>query len=131
MARPRHDHPTPAELEVLQVLWERGPSLVRDVMGELNERRPRAYTTVMSLLNVMTDKGLLRRKTQGRAFVYSAKFDRDGTTGGIVRDLVERAFDGSADALIARLLDQTNPDRAELEQIRKTISAYKKRKGRA
>ena len=74
MARPKHQHPTPAELEVLKILWEAGPLTVRAVMESLKKRRKRrAYTTVMSLLNVMTDKGLLRRKPKGRAFLYTAK----------------------------------------------------------
>jgi len=67
MPRPRSEHPTPGELEVLQVLWRRGPSTVREVMNELNRSRPRAYTSVMSLLNVMVDKGWLNRQRQGRA----------------------------------------------------------------
>ena len=72
MARPKHDNPTPAELEILNLLWSEGPLTVRQVMDRLNRRRPRAYTSVMSLLNVMTDKGILARKPEGRAFLYSA-----------------------------------------------------------
>ncbi len=67
MPRPRHEHPTPGELEVLKILWDRGPSTVRQVMDVLNETRRRAYTSVMSLLSVMTDKGLLTRQPKGRA----------------------------------------------------------------
>ena len=83
----------------------------------------------MSLLNVMVDKGLVRRKPHGRAMIYSAKVERDATLGKIVRDVVERAFEGSAGAPVAKLLTQTKPDRTELEEIRKTIAAYKKHKG--
>ena len=74
MARPRHEQPTPAELEVLKILWDReGPSSMRDVLEIVNLQAdpPRAYTSVMSLLNVMTDKGLFRRSPQGRAFLMS------------------------------------------------------------
>ena len=73
MARPRHEQPTPAELQVLKVFWDReGPGTVRDVLEVVNRDTdpPRAYTSVMSLLNVMTDKGLLRRSPRGRAFLY-------------------------------------------------------------
>ena len=66
MARPKDEHPTTGELEVLKVLWQRGPSTVRDVLAVLNEARPRAYTSVMSLMNVMAEKGQLVRREQGR-----------------------------------------------------------------
>ena len=79
MPRPKSDHPTPGELEALKILWEHGPSTVRQVMERLNEDRPRAYTSVMSLLGVMADKGLLNRKPQGRAFVYEPAV-REGST---------------------------------------------------
>ena len=88
MARPRHESPTPAELEVLQVIWEKGPSTVREVMRVLNQQRPRAYTSVMSLMNVMVEKGLLTAKPKGRAFLYSAKASQAGTQSEIVKDLL-------------------------------------------
>src|SRR5688572_24811548 len=91
MARPKEERPTAGELEVLKILWERGPSTVRDVLEVLNQRRERAYTSVMSLLNVMTDKGLVVRVSQGRAFVYKPKLDRKNTLGGLVDDLLGRA----------------------------------------
>src|SRR4030067_2357687 len=87
MPRPRSDHPTPGELEVLQVLWRQGPCTVRRVLDALNETRPRAYTSVMSLLNVMVDKGLLRRVPQGRAFIYSPRLRRQSALGRLVGDL--------------------------------------------
>ena len=104
MARPKEEHPTSAELEVLKVLWQRGPSTVRDVLQVLNETRPRAYTSVMSLMNVMADKGQLVRREQGRA------------------------FEGSASQLVAHLLDQSRPDSGELDEIRKAIQQYKQGK---
>ena len=131
MARPRHENPTPAELEVLQVIWERGPSTVREVMSVLNRQRPRAYTSVMSLMNVMVGKGLLTQKPQGRAFVYSANVSQDTTRSEIVKDLLGRVFDGSASALVTHLLEQAEPDREELDEIRKTISEFARKKGGA
>src|SRR6187549_3859918 len=95
MPRPREDQPTAGELEVLKVLWDRGPSTVREVMDVLNAVRPRAYTSVMSLLNVMTDKKLLAREARGRAFVYKPRTDRGRTLGRMVGDLLGRAFEGS------------------------------------
>lgn len=131
MARPRHENPTPAELEVLQVIWERGPSTVREVMNALNHGRPRAYTSVMSLMNVMAEKGLLSQKPKGRAFVYSAKISQTRTQSEIVQDLLSRVFDGSASALVTHLLEQAKPDSEELDEIRRTISEFSRKKGGA
>lgn len=124
MPRPRERHPTPAELEVLKVLWDRGPSTVREVLGELQPARDRAYTSVMSLLNVMTGKGLLERSQAGRAFVYRATAPRRTTLGRLVGDLLGRAFDGSASGLVAQLLDEARPQGEELDQIRSAIEGY-------
>src|SRR5687768_8738246 len=79
MARPKQQTPTDGELEILHVLWDRGPSTVRDVLEVLNAKRPRAYTSVMSLLNIMVDKGLVNREADGRAFVYRARRPRERT----------------------------------------------------
>jgi BlaI family transcriptional regulator, penicillinase repressor len=124
MPRPKEEQPTAGELEVLKVLWDRGPSTVREVMDVLNESRPRAYTSVMSLLNVMTEKGLLVRQPQGRAFVYRPKTDRGRTLGRMVGDLLSRAFEGSTSQLVAHLLDQTKPSAEELAEIRRAIQQY-------
>ncbi len=129
MARPKEEQPTAGELEVLKVLWDRGPSTVRDVMDALHDERPRAYTSVMSLMNVMADKGLLVREPQGRAFVYRPKTQRERTLQGMVGDLLGRAFEGSAHDLVAHLLDQKKPSAAELDEIRRTIAEYQKQRG--
>jgi BlaI family penicillinase repressor len=129
MPRPREQQPTAGELEVLNVLWDRGPSTVREVMDALAASRPRAYTSVMSLLNVMTDKGLLVREPQGRAFVYRPKVDRQKTRRKMVGQLLKRAFAGSASQLVAHLLDQSQPSSEELEEIRRTIAEYQKSQG--
>lgn len=115
---------------MLKVLWERGPSTVREVMDVLNADRPRAYTSVMSLLNVMTEKGLLKREPRGRAFVYKPKANRGQTLGEMVTHLVGRAFEGSTSQLVAHLLDQTKPSAEELDEIRQTIEKYQQQKGR-
>ena len=124
MARPRYENPTPAELEVLQVIWDRGPSTVREVMTVLNRQRPRAYTSVMSLMTVMAEKGLLNQEPKGRAFIYSAKVSRDKTQSSMLSDLLNRAFDGSANALVAHLLQQAEPNSEELDEIHKTITRF-------
>lgn len=130
MARPKEEQPTAGELEVLKVLWDRGPSTVREVMEVLHEERPRAYTSVMSLLNVMTDKGLVVREPRGRAFVYQPKMNRGRTLRRMVGNLLGRAFEGSTSQLVAHLLDQTKPSRAELEEIRRAIENYQQQRGK-
>ena len=126
MARPRHEHPTPAELQVLRVLWDRGPCTVREVMDVLGRRR--AYTSVMSLMNVMFEKGLLAREPKGRAFLSRARAKREKTLSGMVGDLLNRAFDGSAGAMVAHLMAQARLSDDELNEIRKAI-AVRRRKG--
>jgi predicted transcriptional regulator len=130
MARPKTEHPTPGELEVLRILWNKSPLSVREVMDALNRTRPRAYTSVMSLLNVMTDKGLLVRKLQGRAFVYAPKAGRQKTMRRLVADLLGRAFEGSASLLVAHLLEEAHPTADELAQIRRAIADYEHAKER-
>ncbi|MGE5612411.1 MAG: BlaI/MecI/CopY family transcriptional regulator [Bacillota bacterium] len=127
MARPKQEQPTPAELEVLQVLWERGPMTVRQVMEVLGAKKPRAYTSVMSLMSDMAEKGLLVRRAQGKAFVYAPAAPREKTLGNLLGDLLQRAFGGSASALVAHLLNKTSPK--ELEKIRETIEAHKRKTG--
>ena len=127
MARPKNPQPTPAELEVLKILWDSGPLTVREVMDQLSETKPRAYTSVMSLLNVMADKKLLRRKEFGRAFKYQVAESRESTLGSLVNDLVKRAFEGSKTALVTHLLDESAPSSKELEEIRKLIVEHQKK----
>jgi predicted transcriptional regulator len=129
MVRPRLEQPTPAELEILKLLWEKHPSSVRDVHEALNRRRKRAYTSVMSLMNVMVDKRILVRKPAGRAFLYSPRQDRQQTLRHLLGDLLGRAFEGSASALVAHLLEEAEPDGQELSQIRKLIETYKRGEG--
>lgn len=127
MARPRHITPTAGELEILKVLWQRGPSTVREVLDELNQTRRRAYTSVMTLLGVMVDKGLVARDQRGRAFIYQARSSRDKTLRRIVGDLLGRAFEGSASLLVEHLLDQSQPSHDELGEIRRAIDEYQRR----
>jgi predicted transcriptional regulator len=125
MPRPKSVQPTPAELEILKILWDRGALTVRDVLDVFRDRdSPRVYTTVMSLMNVMADKGLLRREPVGRAFRYAAALPRDRTLGGLVGDLWQRAFEGSASTLVTHLLEAADPTAEELAEIRRTLDAY-------
>jgi predicted transcriptional regulator len=88
-------HPTQSELEILSVLWDAGPSTVREVLQTLEARRPTGYTTVLKLLQIMTEKGLVRRDERERAHRYAPRLPRERTEQQIVGDLLDRAFGGS------------------------------------
>lgn len=113
--------PTQSELEILGVLWELGPSTVREVQHELEARRPTGYTTVLKLLQIMTDKGLVRRDERERAHVYSPGVPRESTEQQIVGDLLDRAFGGSAERLVMRALSSRPATSEELDRIRRLI----------
>jgi predicted transcriptional regulator len=130
MARPKQETPTAGELEVLRVLWEKGACTVREVLEEVNKARPRAYTSVMTLLNIMADKGLVEREPEGRAFRYRARRPREKTLGRIVRDVLGRAFEGSTGLLVAQLLRESKPSAEELAEIRRAIDEYSKGRGK-
>ena len=127
MARPRTENATPGELEVLKILWDRGPSTVREVMDVLNQSRHRAYTSVMSLLEVMVEKRFVKRRPQGRAFVYRSAVTKEKTLGQMVGDLVRRGFEGSASSLVAYLLDETRLSKEELSEIQRVITEYERK----
>jgi len=127
MARPRAKNPTPAELEILGIIWEHGPGTVREVMERLGDER--AYTSVMSLMNVMAEKGLLGQRPRGRAYEYSAKVTREKTQSRMLGDLLSRAFDGSASALVGHLLEEARCDEKELDEIARAIEEFSRRKG--
>ena len=115
------------------VLWERdGPSTVRDVLEAMNRQAapPRAYTTIMSLMSVMTEKGFLKRTPQGRAFLYEPAAPREQTLRSLLGETLERAYEGSASLLVAHLLDQSDPSAAELDQIRTLLDDYEERRSR-
>jgi predicted transcriptional regulator len=113
--------PTPAELEILRVLWDRGSGTVRDVQERLEEARPTGYTTVLKLLQIMTDKGLVRRDETARAHVYAARAPEQNTKQQLVRDLLERAFGGSASELVMQALAGRKTSREERARIRELL----------
>jgi len=113
--------PTDAELAILAVLWERGPSTVRDVHDELNQHAATGYTTVLKLLQIMTEKGLVVRDETERAHIYEARYSEQKTQRQLMADLVDRAFGGSAAKLVMQALSgrKANPD--ELSAIRNLL----------
>ena len=113
--------PTPAELEILGVLWDRGASTVRDVQETLSEQRPTGYTTVLKMLQIMTDKGLVSRDESTRAHVYSARLPADHTQRQLVHDLLDRAFGGKAMKLVMHALSAKKASAREIADIRRLL----------
>ena len=130
MPRPRAEHPTPGELDVLNILWDGGPCTAREVWNVLNEKRKRHYTSVNSLLNTMADKGLLKRNDDQRTFSYEANIAREETQGQLVQDLMGRAFEGSPSSLMLQVLGQCDPSSEEMDEIAKVIRQYRKQRGK-
>ena len=130
MARTKSQHPTELELEILKILWEEAPLPVREVRARLESRadRPLAHSTVITMLNIMYDKGFLKRKKDGKSFLFSPKVKKDRVTGGMMGDLLSRAFNGSPAAMVLNLLETTDVDADELAEIRKLISRKTKEK---
>ena len=131
MPRPRSARPTDGELAILNVLWGRGPSTVRDVYDALRAARPAGgpsrapgYTSVLKVMQIMTGKGLVRRDEDSRSHVYRAAAPRDQTQRQIVGDLVDRVFGGSARALVMHALSAKPATPEELKQIRRLIDDF-------
>ena len=114
--------PTQSELEILAVLWDAGPATVREVQQELEARRPTGYTTVLKLLQIMTEKGLVRRDERERAHRYAPKLPREKTETQIVGDLLDRAFGGSSSRLVMRALSSRRATPEELDRIRELLN---------
>jgi predicted transcriptional regulator len=125
----QHDPPKPtdAELEILCVLWSRGPSTVRDVHKVIAERKPTQYTTVLKQLQVMSDKGLVLRDQSQRSHVYQASRPRDWTQRQLAGDLLRRAFEGSASELLVGALSAQQASKRELAELRRMLDEYEKR----
>jgi BlaI family penicillinase repressor len=118
--------PTDSELEILRVLWARGPSTVREVHTALGPDRDTGYTGVLKLLQIMLDKRLVDRDDRARSHVYRAAVERDVTEQGLVTDFAERAFGGSAAGLALRALSGTPATPAELKAIRELVTRLEK-----
>jgi predicted transcriptional regulator len=117
----QNPRPTDAELDILRVLWERGPSTVRQVHEELARARDTGYTTTLKLMQIMAEKGLVTRDESARTHVYAARASQEHTQRQLLNDLVRRAFGGSAAELVLRVLSTHRTSETELREIRKLI----------
>ncbi len=120
--------PTDAELEILTVLWSTGPATVREVHTVISRRRPAQYSTILKFMQIMAEKGLVRRDETERAHVYQAARPREWTRQQLAGDLLERAFSGSAKALLLGALSARKATRKELDEIRNLLDEYRKEK---
>src|SRR5215203_393474 len=127
MSKPVTPRPTDTELAILRVLWERGASTVRQVHESLSPERPTAYTTALKMLQIMTEKGLVRRDESDRTHIYQARLTEEQTQRQLVRDLVDRAFGGSATKLVMQALAARRASAEELMEIRKALEASRER----
>jgi predicted transcriptional regulator len=118
--------PTAAELQILQVLWERGPSTVRDVHEALKAEKDLGYTTVLKLMQIMTTKGLVRRNEDQRAHVYEAQQPAEKTKRQLAADMLERVFDGSARELMLHALAAQRSSRQEIEELRNLLDEHER-----
>lgn len=123
---PDPPRPTDAELEILTVLWSRGPSTVREVHETIVERKPTQYTTVLKLLQIMAEKGIVRRDEKERAHRYEAARPREWTQQQLAGDLLTRAFAGSAKSLLLGALSARKSSKAELAEMRRMLDEYEK-----
>lgn len=111
--------PTKAEMEILQALWQLGSATVRQIHEQIG--RETAYTTVLKMLQIMTEKGMVTRESHDRAHVYKAKITRKRATGAFMEELVERVFGGSAQQLVIQALSSRKTSPEELKEIRKIL----------
>ena len=125
MRKPAPPRPTEAELAILQVLWDKGPSTVRTVHETLSQARAMGYTTALKTMQIMAKKGLVRRDEREKTHVYRADRAREKTQGQLVSDLLERAFGGSAEKLVMRALDESKVSAGELDRIRQLLDGMK------
>jgi BlaI family penicillinase repressor len=119
--QPKPPKPTDAELAILRVLWQRGPSTVRDVWEQLNPRQETGYTNVLKMMQIMVEKGLVTRDETDRSHVYQAARSEEQTQRQVVGHLLERLFSGSAPKLVMQALATKRATPAELAEIRKLL----------
>ena len=121
MSKPKRIRPTESELEILQVLWEHGPSTVRFVNDQLNEDREVGYTTTLKLMQIMAEKGLADRDTSQRTHIYRPVVTEAETQQNLLTQFVDRTFKGSAMKMVMQALGNHNASEAELDEIKALI----------
>jgi predicted transcriptional regulator len=118
--------PTDSELEILTVLWSRGPTTVREVHEVLSARKPAQYTTVLKLMQIMAEKGLVRRDETQRAHIYAPAKPREWTQRQLAGDLLQRGFENNARTLMMGALSARKASKKELAELRQLLDEYEK-----
>jgi BlaI family penicillinase repressor len=119
--------PTVSELEILRILWARGPSRVREVHEALARKKQIGYTTVLKLMQIMTEKGSVRRNEEQRAHVYEATQAAEKTKRQLAGDVLQRVFDGSASQLMMHALAGRKGSKEEIEELRRLLDEYERK----
>ena len=114
----KHLKPTESELEILNIIWQNGPSTVREVHDILSRTKESGYTTTLKLMQIMNDKGILHRNTETKTHVYSAAIKQEQVQGQLLKRMVDTIFNGSTAAMVMQALGNTQADTKELEQIK-------------
>jgi BlaI family transcriptional regulator, penicillinase repressor len=122
MARRPSGHPTELELEILKIFWRTGQATVGQVRDALVGFRELAYTSVMTIMTIMTRKGYLARQREGGSYVYEARITEKSITQTMLKDIVDRVFEGSTAAVMVNLLETKDLDPDELKQLRNLIN---------
>jgi BlaI family transcriptional regulator, penicillinase repressor len=122
-----HPKPTASELEILRVLWTRGPSTVREVHEALLSKKAVGYTSVLKLLQIMTEKGIVRRNESQRAHVYEACEPAEKTKRDLAGDVLQRVFEGSASQLMLHALAGRPTSREEIKELRRMLDEHERR----
>ena len=125
--RPTSPTPTPQELEILKLVWERGEATVRDVYEALRQRRRVAYTTVLTMMGVLERKGHLKKRSEGRSFVYQPTRPRARVLRAMVREFLDRVFGGSAEPLLVHLIEDRRLTRRQLEELARRVGGKERR----
>jgi predicted transcriptional regulator len=127
MSSNKANKPTEAELEVLQILWDKGPSTVRSVNEVLGKKRNVGYTTTLKIMQIMTEKGLVKRDEEGRTHIYEAVPEKETTQGILLERFLSNAFSGSTHKLVMQALGNHKTSEEELRQIKELISELEKK----
>jgi BlaI family penicillinase repressor len=117
-------HPTKAELTILRVLWTEGPLSVRDVQAILDRAKPTGYTTVLKLMQIMSDKGLVERDDTVRPQIYRARYSEDRTQKQLLTDMIQRVYGGSVKALVLHAIGTQKPSAEDLETIKALLDRF-------
>ena len=120
-------NPTPSELEILHILWTRGPSTVREIHAVLSKEKDVGYTSALKLLQIMTGKGLVTRTEDQRAHVYTATQPAETTKQQFAADVLQRVFRGSASQLMQHVLSGRRGSKTEIEEIRRMLDEYERK----